>query len=66
MLSPERWTDIYKSLLEGVNHICHSISKHVCCGGRDWQLKVWCNIGIISEATDTALFEAMIKKGVEQ
>ena len=65
MLSSERWGDIYKYLLEGVNHICHSTGKHVCRGGRDWQLNVWFNMGMIEEATDTALFQAMKKAGVE-
>lgn len=65
MLSVERWGDIYKYLLKGVNHICHSTDKHVCRGGRDWQLNVWCSMGIISGPTDAALFEAMRKEGVE-
>lgn len=65
IVSPQRWAAIYKYLLGGVNHVCHSTSKHVCRGGRDWQLNIWWNIGIISEPTDAALFEAMRKEGVE-
>lgn len=65
ILNEERWEDIYKYLLEGVNHICHSTDKHVCRGGRNWQLNVWCRMGMIEGPTDAALFEAMKAAGIQ-
>lgn len=65
ILSPNRWTAIYKYLIEGTQHICHSTNGHICRGARNWQLKLWHSQGIIKEPTDTALFEAMRSHGVE-
>ncbi|ARV57994.1 hypothetical protein BZZ01_04490 [Nostocales cyanobacterium HT-58-2] len=65
ILSAYRWAEIYSYLLGGTQHICHSTSEHVCRGGRDWQLNVWCSMGIISEPNDATLHEAMRAAGVE-
>jgi hypothetical protein len=65
-LSAQSWNGIYEYLLDGVQHICHSTkSEHICRGARDWQLKIWESTGLIAEATDQALFEAMRQNGIK-
>ena len=56
---------ICEYLLKGENHICHTTSKHICRGGRNYQLEIWARRGIIAKATDAALFEAMRSEGIE-
>lgn len=67
ILSEERLAEIRAYLAQGMSHMCHSDSSNntVCRGGRNFQLQVFCEIGIIPEPTDAALREAMRKAGVE-
>lgn len=66
-LSPEKMTEIYLYLIEGVNHFCHSdrTNNTICRGGRNYQIEIWARIGRISAPTDEALAEAMRKAGIE-
>lgn len=66
-ITAERMTEIYSYLLDGLNHFCHSddSNKTICKGGRQWQLQMWFNIGIISEPTEQALIEEMAKYGIQ-
>lgn len=56
---------ICEYLLNSENHVCHTTGKHICRGGRNYQLEIWARKGIIKEPTDTALFEAMRTEGIE-
>jgi len=66
-LLPDTMAEITDYLAKGQNHLCHKDqSNHtVCRGGRDFQLRLWCSLGIIQEPTDEALREAMRKMGIE-
>lgn len=64
-LSEEYLAVIYEYLSNGTNHICHSTNKHICKGGRDWQLQYFKSCGFIEEATNESLFKAMRAKGIE-
>lgn len=66
-LPPDRMSEIYEYLVGGTNHLCHSdrSDQTICLGGRNWVLKVWHSMGIISAATDEALAEAMRSHGIE-
>jgi hypothetical protein len=63
IVRPTEWAKIYKYLLDGTQHICHSTSRHVCRGARNWQLNVWQRTGLINEATDASLHETMEQAG---
>lgn len=58
-------TRIYRYLIDGTNHVCHATNRHVCRGGRDFQLNLFHQIGHISEPTDQALLEVMRSRGIE-
>lgn len=66
-LDAEKMGEIYSYLITGTNHFCHSDYREqtICRGGRNWQLHVWANIGLIDEPTDEALYRAMKESGVE-
>jgi hypothetical protein len=58
--------EIYSYLMDGTNHLCHSdrTDNTICVGGRNFQLQFWYEAGIISEPTNEALKEAMLKNGI--
>lgn len=66
-LAPGRVEEIKSYLVSGTNHECHGdrTGHTICRGGRNYQLEMWCRMGIIPEATDAALREAMKQAGVE-
>lgn len=66
-LSPAYLSNICQYLLEGENHLCHSVrhEKRVCWGARQWQLEVFYRLGRIDAPTNEALAEAMRTFGVE-
>lgn len=64
-INPEYKAEIYSYLVTGENHICHATGKHICYGGRQWQLNAFCSLGWIKEPTNESLFEAMKSQGIE-
>jgi len=66
-LSQAKTEEIYRYLLQGVNHLCHLVvtRNQVCWGGRQWQLEVFYRLGYIGSPTNKALAEAMRRSGVE-
>jgi hypothetical protein len=69
-IRPERLADIQAYLLKGVPHLCHTPQikggpDRACRGGRDFQLQCWQRMGMIGEATDASLNQAMSEAGVD-
>lgn len=66
-LHPDKLTEIQGYLISGTNHFCHQDKSNqtVCRGGRDYQLKIWFKMGIISEPTHESLIITMRRMGVE-
>ena len=59
-----RLAEIQAYLLVGKTHLCHTDETKACRGGRDFQLQCWARMGLIAEATDAALEEAMGEVGL--
>ncbi len=61
-LAPERHAEIRAYLIRGQNQLCHHDDNRPgrrC--GRDFQLMVWAEMGVIAEPTEQALREAMLR-----
>lgn len=50
----------YENLLGNGQHFCHSVNNSkICRGGRNFQLKWLCSVGMLDEPTDEAFNQAM-------
>ena len=56
---------IYDTILNDKNHICHSTSQHICRGARDVHLQILVARGFIKESTDECLHQTMRQAGIE-
>ncbi|MDQ2096779.1 MAG: hypothetical protein QQW96_03930 [Tychonema bourrellyi B0820] len=60
MLSEPRLIEVYENLLGNGQHFCHSVNNSkICRGGRNFQLKWLCTVGMLDEPTDEAFNQAM-------
>jgi len=72
ILRPGRIGEIQRSLIMGRQHNCHHAEfvsgkrakPVVCRGAREYQLRAFVNMRLISEPTDEALAQAMAAVGV--
>lgn len=60
-LHPDKLAYYYDNLLnQGGQHICHSVKRTICRGGRIIQLQWFTAIGLLPEPTDEAFNQAVI------
>ncbi len=64
-LGQRKMEEICRYLVAGENHICHYTSDSVCKGGRDFQLNLWFELGMITSPTNEALANEMESLGIE-
>lgn len=65
-LGIDRLGEIQSNAIRGVNQLCHSALDRrgrqrpiVCRGAREYQLMIWCRMGLIDAPTDEALASRM-------
>lgn len=69
-LAPGRLDEIRAYLIQGQQHQCHGPqikgkrARIICRGGRDYQLEMFRRMGLLGEATDTALDARMVELGI--
>ena len=61
-LAPGKLKYYLEQLLNGNSqHICHSVEKTICRGGRTIQVRWFYSLGLIAEPTDIAFDQAIIE-----
>ncbi len=67
MLPATEMAKIHSYLVSGTNHLCNSdrTNRTICLGGRNYQLDIWYQMGVISQPSNEALEIAMRDAGVE-